>query len=197
MLLVSEKIDIYLSWYTYVEKRQPPVSKRRDEVRQDCDGEEDQVGLVVHGVEDTSLHSIGAGGPENVNAANDEEGGTKVHGEGDGDVSKEVSPAADPGEHAAVLGRRDHECLVVDTTSSWVDGSDLTKRGRNGDHDGTNGHPTPDDVGGTTAVERVDKSSSQTVWNRGEHTGHEGDLPCRTRASELGLVTQLSKMILG
>lgn len=115
---------------------------------------------------------------ENVNAANEEESGTEVHGQGDGDVSEEVRPATDPGEHAAVLGRRDHEGLVVNTTGGRVNRSDLTKRCSHGNHDETHGHPTPDDVCRSTAVERVDEGSGQTVGNCGEHTGHEGDLPC-------------------
>ena len=163
---------------TYIEQRQPPVTKSRDQVDQDGDSEENEVNLVVGGIEDTSLLTISASGTEDVKTADGEKGSTKVHRQGDGDVSKEVSPATDPGEHTAVLGRRNHESLIVDTTSSREDGSNLTKRCGDCDHDGAHGHPSPDDVGGTAAVKRVDKGSGQTVRDRGQHAGHEGDLPC-------------------
>ena len=163
---------------TYVEQRQPSVAKSRDQIDTDGDAEENEVDLVVNGVENTGLRTISAGSAEDVKTANGEKGGTKVHRQGDGDVAQKVSPATDPGEYTAVLGRRDHESLVVDTTSSREDGSDLTKRCSNSDHDGAHGYPSPDDVGGTAAVKRVDKGSGQTVRNRGQHARHEGDLPC-------------------
>ena len=137
---------------TYIEQRQPPVTESRDQVDHDGDAEENEVDLVVGGIEDTGLLTIGAGSTEDVKAANSEKGSTKVHGQCDGDVSEEVSPATDPGEHTAVLGRRNHEGLVVDTTSSREDGGDLTKRCSECDHNGAHGHPSPDDVGRTAAV---------------------------------------------
>lgn len=150
---VSWRKSSHASWSdTYVEQRQPPVTKSRDQVDQDGDAEEDEVNLVVGGIENTSLLAISTSSTEDVKTANSEKGSTEVHGQGNGDVSKEVSPATDPGEHTAVLGRRDHEGLVVDTTSSREDGSNLTKRCGDCNHDGAHGHPSPDDVGGTAAV---------------------------------------------
>jgi hypothetical protein len=73
------KFESHPGWYTYVEKRQPLVSECRDQVHQDRDGKENEVGLVVHGSEDTSFHSVSTGGAENVNATNEEEAGAEVH----------------------------------------------------------------------------------------------------------------------
>lgn len=52
---------------------------------------------------------------KDVDAANVEEGGTKVDGEGDGNVADDVEPAADPGGNATPFGGGEHEGLVVDT----------------------------------------------------------------------------------
>jgi hypothetical protein len=163
---------------TYVQQRQMAIAKRRNQVDKYRDGKEDEVDLVVLGVENASRFTSSISGAENVNAANEEESGAKVHGQGDGDVSEKVRPATNPGKHTAVLGRRDHECLVVDTTGSRVDRSDLTERSSDGNHDQAHGYPSPNDVGGTATIERVDKGSGQTVRYRGQDTGHEHDLPC-------------------
>jgi hypothetical protein len=79
---------------TYVQQRQMAVTKRRNQVDKDRDGKEDEVDLVVLGVENTSRFTSSISGAENVNAANEEESGAKVHGQGNGDVSEEVRPAA-------------------------------------------------------------------------------------------------------
>lgn len=82
-------------WYrqncdTYVEQRQPPVCKSRDQVAHDSDGEENEVDLVVGSVEDASLSALSIRDTEDVDASDEEKRGTEVDCKGDGDVSEEV-----------------------------------------------------------------------------------------------------------
>lgn len=60
---------------------------------QQSDGQENQKGLIC-------LEIIGdahAGGLfKDIEAADKEQGGTKVHGEGDGDITSHIGPSTDP-----------------------------------------------------------------------------------------------------
>lgn len=77
---------------------------------QQGDGQENQEGLI-------GLEIIGDADPgrlfKDIEAADEEQRGTKVHGEGDGDIAGDVGPATDPGCDATAPERREDECLIV------------------------------------------------------------------------------------
>jgi len=89
----------------------PLVSERRDGVAQNGQAEEDEEDLVG-----LARHNADAGARlEDIDARDDEEGGSEVDGESDGDVSNDVQPTADPACNATPSRRGEHESLVVDT----------------------------------------------------------------------------------
>ena len=67
----------------YVENRQPAVTERRDGVREKRDSEENEEDLVCF----TGKHAIAVRVLEDVDAADEEESGTKVNSKRDGDVA--------------------------------------------------------------------------------------------------------------
>lgn len=82
------------------------------------------------------------------------------------------------------------EEVVASTSGSRIDARDFTQRRSNTDDDEGDGEPSPDDVDRTTSDERVVESRSQTVGNRSQHKGHEGDLKGGTVARKLRLVSE-------
>lgn len=94
---------------TYIEPWQPLVTKRRDEVAEDGDtkkDEEDLVGL-------SSKNAVSILVLEDVDASNKEQRGSEVDSKGDGDVTDNIKPTANPTSNATVFGWRQHESLVV------------------------------------------------------------------------------------
>lgn len=97
----------------YINPGKPLVTESRDSIAQDSQGKEDQEDLVSLPRQDTDTRAL----LEDIDTADDEEGGTKVDGESDGDVSNEIEPATDPASNATPSGRREHKGLVVNTCS--------------------------------------------------------------------------------
>jgi hypothetical protein len=94
----------------YINPREVLVAERRDSIAQESQGEEDQEDLVGF-----SGHDTNAGARlKDIDARDDEEGGSEVHGESDCDVSNEIEPATDPACNAAPSRGGKHESLVVD-----------------------------------------------------------------------------------
>jgi len=83
------------------------------------------------------------------------------------------------------------------TSSSGIDTGDFTERRSDADNDERDGDPSPDNIDGTTANNWETKTSSETVGNRREDEGHEGDLESRTITRQLGLVAQVLEEIIG
>jgi hypothetical protein len=107
------------------------VSERRDGVAKECKAEEDEEDLVG-----LSRHDTDTGARlEDIDARDDEEGGSEVDGESDGDVSNDVQPTADPACNATPSRRGEHESLVVDAyhdTISLIHGDRHGSNGRGG-----------------------------------------------------------------
>lgn len=95
--------------HAHVEIRQPPVAEGRDGITEERDGEEDEVDLPGLAGKDADARLR----LKHVDAPDEEEGGAKVDGQGDGDVADKVEPAADPAGNATPVGGCEHECLVV------------------------------------------------------------------------------------
>jgi hypothetical protein len=87
------------------------VSKRRDGVAQESEAEEDEEDLVG-----LSRHDTDTGARlEDIDARDNEEGGTEVDGQSNCNVSNDVEPTTDPACNATPSRRGEHESLVVDT----------------------------------------------------------------------------------
>lgn len=176
-----------------VEPGEPLVGEGRDGVAQESDSDKDQKHLVGGTFQDTDTGR----GLEDVDTADDEEGSTKVDSKSNGDVSDDVEPAADPTSNTTPFGRREHEGLVVYTSSSGINTGDFTKRGGDTENDARDENPSPNDIHWTTTDQGVVEGSSETVGDRGEDEGHEGDLEGRSVSAELRLVTQALEKLIG
>lgn len=102
--------------HSYIKDGQPLVAERGHNVANEGQTQEDEENLVRLAGKDADTRFR----LENVDACDDEQSSSKVHGQGDGNVSHDVQPAANPAGHAAVLGRGQHESLVVDTYRAEV-----------------------------------------------------------------------------
>lgn len=96
---------------TYIEPWQPLVTKRGNQIAENGDAEENEEDLV--GLSSKNTVSILV--LEDIDAPNKEERGSEIDSEGDGDVTDNIQPAANPTSNATVFGRRQHESLVVNT----------------------------------------------------------------------------------
>jgi hypothetical protein len=187
----------------HVKKREPSVAKGRDGIAEKGDAEEDEKDLVVGALENTDpgrglgVAGIGVGLVKDIDATDEEEGGAKVDGEGDGDVANDVEPAADPASDTAPARRGQHKGLVVDTAGGGIDTGDFTQGGGDADDDEGDSDPSPDDVDGTAADQRVVERGCETVGDGGEDKGHEGDLEGRAVAAQLGLVAEVLEQLVG
>jgi hypothetical protein len=85
-----------------IENGEPAVAEGRDGIAEKSDAEEDKEHLVGLGLEDGDAGA----GLEDVDAANEEQGGAKIDGEGDGDVADDVAPSADTRRCDASWGAR-------------------------------------------------------------------------------------------
>lgn len=104
--------------------------------------------MVVGCIEDAiSVHRA-----KDIDRPNEEESGAKVDQQSDRNISKTVSPAADPCENSSILHRRDHKRLIVHAACSRIDRGDLAQRSGNAHHDQIYGYPAPDDVGRSTSI---------------------------------------------
>lgn len=196
----------------YINPGKPLVTKRRDSIAQESQAKEDKEDLVRLSRHDTNARAF----LEDIDTADDEEGGTEVHGESDGDVSNDIEPATNPASNATPSRRRKHEGLVVNTcsitrsvtcffsqwdASKWeesvftssgrIDTGDFTERASNTDNDEGDGEPAPDDVDGTASNQRINQGRSETVGNGCEDEGHEGDLEGRAVTRQLSLVAEV------
>lgn len=102
---------------------------------------------------------------KDVDARDEEQSGTEVDGQGNGDVADQVCPAADPTSNPTPFSGRKHKGLVVDTSGGRVDTGDFTQRRGDADNNGRDSNPAPDDVDGTAAGYGVDKGGCETVGN--------------------------------
>lgn len=134
---------------------------------------------------------------EDIDARNQEKRGSEIDGEGNGDVSNHIRPAANPRDNLSAPDGREHETLVVYTPSGWVDGGDFTKRDGDAENNNRDGDPTPDDICGPTTDERVEEGRSQTVGDRGQHKGHEGHLESGTVSLQFGFVAHGMEQLVG
>ena len=165
----------------------PLVTERRDSIAQESQAKEDKEDLVRLSRHDTNARAL----LEDIDTADDEEGGTEVHGESDGDVSNDIEPATNPASNATPSRRRKHKGLVVNTSSGRIDTGDFTERASNTDNDEGDGEPAPDDVDGTASNQRVNQGGSETVGDGSEDEGHEGDLEGRAVTRQLSLVAEV------
>ncbi|KAI6772914.1 hypothetical protein HG530_003872 [Fusarium avenaceum] len=139
----------------YINPREVLVAERGDSIAQESQGEEDQEDLVG-----LSGHDADAGARlKDIDARDDEEGGSEVHGESDCDVSNE--------------------------------------RSSNTDNDHRDSEPSPDDVDGAAANQRVGQGCSETVGDGSEDEGHEGDLERRAISRKLSLVAHGLEELIG
>ena len=83
------------------------------------------------------------------------------------------------------------------TSSSRINTRNLAQRRRNADNKQRHGDPTPDNVDGPATNERIRKRRGETVGDRREHKGHEGDLQRRPVPRELGLVAKVLECLVG
>lgn len=178
---------------TYIQVVKPAVAIDGDGVAEQRHAQKDEEDLVG-GLLPDGLAGLGL---EDVDASDEEESGAKLHSEGDGDVAHDVGPAAEVGGDAADRGGRELEGLVVDAAGGRVDGRDLAQRGGHAEDDETDEHPAPDDDDGTSALKRVVERRGQAVGDRGQHEGHEGDVPGRAGAHQLGLVAEGFEQLVG
>lgn len=95
----------------HIKHGQPPVSKGRHSVAQQGDAKEDEVGLIRGSLEDSRAICLF----KHIDTSDEEQGGTEVHRERNGNVTDEIQPAADPAGNATPAGGGQHERLVVDT----------------------------------------------------------------------------------
>ena len=102
---------------------QPPVAQGGHGVAQQGDGKEDEVDLPGLGGKDADSGLA----LEDIDARGEEQGGAKVHGEGDGDVPDDKGPAADPGHDQPVRGRGKHEGLIVHAPGCGIDARNFTQ----------------------------------------------------------------------
>lgn len=86
---------------------------------------------------------------------------------------------------------------VVSTSGSGIDTGDFTERRSNTDDDYGDGNPAPEDVDGSAADQGVVEGRRETVGDRGEDEGHEGDLEGRSVSGELRLVAQVLEQLVG
>lgn len=111
-----------------------------------------------------------------IDACHDEESGSKVDRESNSNVADYEAPTTYPRGDFAVSGGRNHEGLVVDTTTGGVNTGNLAEGSGNGEDDEGYSEPAPDDVGRATTNYRIVKGSCQTVRDGSQNEGHEGDL---------------------
>jgi len=169
------------------------VSKRRDGVAQESEAEEDEEDLVG-----LSRHDTDTGARlEDIDARDNEEGGTEVDGQSNCNVSNDVEPTTDPACNATPSRRGEHESLVVDTSSSRIDAGDFTKRRSYTNNDERDSEPSPNNVDGTAANQRISQGCSETVGNGSEDEGHEGHLESRAVSRQLSLVAQVLEELIG
>lgn len=178
---------------SHIQPGQPAVSKGRHGIAEEGDGEEDEVDLVGFTGEDTDARLRF----EDVDACHDEESGSELDRESNGNVANYEAPATDPRSDFAIRRWRDHEGLVVDASTCGVDAGDLAQRGSDTHDDQGDGEPAPDDVGGPSADDGVVEGRGQTVGDGGEDKGHEGDLQGGPRAHQLGLVAHGGEQLVG
>lgn len=86
---------------------------------------------------------------------------------------------------------------VVSTSGSGIDTGDFTERRSNTDDDYGDGNPAPKDIDGSATDQGVVEGRRETVWDRGEDEGHEGDLEGRSVSGELRLVAQVLEQLVG
>lgn len=144
-------------------------------MREQCDTEEDQVGLPgleVFG-ESCAVRVL-----EKVQRLDEEEGRSKVDGKRDGNLAGEIAPATDPSHYATAPGGREGESLVVNTAGGGKDGRDFSERGTETQHEQTNGHPTPDHVRWTASGHGVGHGGRDGVRHGGHDEAHKHHLPC-------------------
>ena len=161
---------------------------------QQRDGEVDQVGLP-------GLEVIGDAGPvgvlEDAETRDKQQGGSKVDGQGNGDVSGDIGPAADPRGHATAPQRRQDKGLVVDTTGGGVDGGDLGQ-GKGDAHDQeAHEHPAPDDIDGAAGGDRVEQRGGQSIGYGGQDEAHKSDLPDGAVTRQFRDITQILQRLIG
>lgn len=169
---------------THIEEGQVTVAKGRDGIAQQSDGQKGQPDLVCLGAPD--LLALGVG--KDIDAGNIKQGGSELHSKSDGDVADDIAPAANVGAEPANLCGRKHKGLVVDTSGGGIHACDFSQRSGDTENDQGDNDPAPNDNGRAAALERIVERRSETVGDRGEHKGHEGDMPSGTSAHQLGLV---------
>ena len=102
----------------YLDIGQPLVANRRNNVGEEGDSEEDDIGvpgLKVVG----QTNAIGI--LEDVQGRDQHLRRTEVDRQGDGDLTGEIAPATDPGGHATTPRGREGGSLVVNTTGRGID----------------------------------------------------------------------------
>lgn len=89
--------------------------------------------------------------------------------------------------------KRERKC----TSSCRIDTGDFTKGRSDTDNDERNSEPSPDNVDGAAANQRVSQGCSETVGNGSEDEGHEGDLESRAVSRQLSLVAKVLEELIG
>lgn len=136
---------------SYIKNRQPAVTKSRDGVakkRKSQEDEEDLPGLAWENP--FTIRSL-----EHIDTRNQEQRGSEVDSQGDGHVADDIHPTTDPTCESAPARWREHKGLVVHTSSGRVNTGDLAEGCRHTEDDQRDADPAPDNVGWTTAGERI------------------------------------------
>lgn len=115
---------------SHVKPGEPAIAQSRNSVAQNGDAQEDEVYLVRLARKDAYAGLA----LKDIDARDEEESRAEVDGQGNGDVSNDIQPAADPAGYAPPVGGSEHEGLVVDTWKWLIGVLDVsTARGsRNG-----------------------------------------------------------------
>ena len=147
----------------HIQPWQPFVSESRYAIANEGDPEKDKINLVGLTSENTDTGTAF----EDIDTCDEEECGCEVNGEGDGYVSDYERPSADPRCDSTVRRWRQHECLVINTTTCRIDTRDLAQRRSDAKNDARYRKPAPDDGSWPSSNNRVVESRRQSIGNGG------------------------------
>ena len=141
-----------ISEEAYFDMGQPLIHKRRNNMAQQCNRDENEISLPSLKIGRDTLTGLIL---KHIQTLNEEKRSGKVYSKRDGDITSNVGPTTDPGRGTAAPVRRQGEGLVVDATGGRVDGGDLGQRGTYTQHNERDDEPAPNHVCGAAADDGV------------------------------------------
>lgn len=172
----------------YLDIGQILVPKGRDGVGQEGDGQEDQESLISLEIR---CDAVAIGILKDIEAPDKKQSCTEVDSQSDGDVASNIRPATDPRGDATTPERRQNECLVINTTGSWINRGNFSKGDGDTENQEGDEDPTPDNIGGATGGEGIVEGGGETVRDGGKNEAHESNLPDRTIACKFRHVAHI------